>query len=148
MDYARVLNGVIQAEMSVPAGSVGPADGTGYYEIIDAVRPADTATATFIRTLELVAGRPTVVWAERAKTQDELHRATAIAKAADLVEAIATLRAWSVTARAATVTSANAVATLAVVVKNLAEFYDGFADLLAITMGNWQPGHDDTSTVA
>jgi len=44
----------------------------GWYEIADTERPADTPTTTHDRSVELVAGTPTVVWTERAKTDQEL----------------------------------------------------------------------------
>lgn len=44
----------------------------GYYEVADTPRPDDTATTTHDRSIELVAGVPTVVWTERAKSAEEL----------------------------------------------------------------------------
>ena len=44
----------------------------GWYEIADTKRPAETATTTSDRSVELVAGVPTVVWTERPKTAQEL----------------------------------------------------------------------------
>jgi hypothetical protein len=44
----------------------------GYVKVVDAVKPADTGTGTFVRSLELVDGVPTVVWSERQFTADEL----------------------------------------------------------------------------
>jgi len=44
----------------------------GIYRIVNTDPPADTATTTSTRSVELVAGVPTVVWTERAKTDQEL----------------------------------------------------------------------------
>ena len=38
---------------------------TGWHEITNTARPDDTDTTTHDRTIELVAGVPTVVWTER-----------------------------------------------------------------------------------
>lgn len=56
-----------------------PADllaATGWAEVVEAERPADTDTTTHDRSVELVDGVPTVVWTERAKTQAELDADT------------------------------------------------------------------------
>lgn len=45
----------------------------GWYAIVDTARPDDTATTTHDQLIELVAGVPTVVWTERAKTAEELN---------------------------------------------------------------------------
>lgn len=45
---------------------------TGWAEVVDTARPADTATTTHDRSIELVNGTPTVVWTQRAKTPDDL----------------------------------------------------------------------------
>lgn len=45
----------------------------GWYEITDTAQPADTDTTTHDRSVDLVAGVPTVVWTERDKTADELN---------------------------------------------------------------------------
>lgn len=44
---------------------------TGWTEVVDTPRPADTATTTHDHSVELVAGVPTVTWTERAKTSEE-----------------------------------------------------------------------------
>lgn len=44
----------------------------GYLPVTDVARPADTATDTWTRSVELVAGAPTVVWTARPWTADEL----------------------------------------------------------------------------
>jgi hypothetical protein len=45
----------------------------GWFEVDDTARPDDTATTTHDQLIELVAGVPTVVWTERAKTAEELN---------------------------------------------------------------------------
>jgi hypothetical protein len=51
----------------------------GILPVVDVERPADTATHTTERSVELVAGVPTVVWTTRAWTADELtDRARAV----------------------------------------------------------------------
>ena len=44
----------------------------GWFSVTAVVKPADTATHTFVRSVALVAGVPTETWTQRAKTQDEL----------------------------------------------------------------------------
>jgi hypothetical protein len=44
----------------------------GYVRVVDAVKPTDTDTVTFVRSLELVDGVPTVVWSEREFDKDEI----------------------------------------------------------------------------
>ena len=112
---------------------------TGWFEIQDTVRPADTPTTTHDRSVELVADVPTVVWTERDKTAGELQ---AEQDAADIEEkrgnyqgAVATLRTWSDQAETTTVTSGNAVATLQTMVDRSGVFYDRFADLIEAEHG-------------
>lgn len=45
---------------------------TGWYEVVDTPRPDDTPTTTHDRSVELVAGIPTVTWTERPFTAEEL----------------------------------------------------------------------------
>jgi hypothetical protein len=45
----------------------------GFLPITDVVRPSDTATETFDRTVQLVSGAPLVMWTKRAKTDAELN---------------------------------------------------------------------------
>lgn len=146
MSYVRIIEGIIEGPEFSDLPKPGPPDETpwedrlpisqaqaeeiGIFEVIDVLRPADTALVIFERSLELLAGIPTVVWTQRNKTAIELKFDADQLKITKLLASIATLRSWANTARAATVTSGNAVATLSTVVKNLAEFYDGFADLL------------------
>jgi hypothetical protein len=49
----------------------------GWFEVVDAARPADTDTTTHDRSVELVDGTPTVVWTPRAWTTDEQTARTA-----------------------------------------------------------------------
>jgi hypothetical protein len=51
----------------------------GILPVVDVDQPADTDTHTFERSIELVAGVPTVVWTQRAWTADELAARTAAA---------------------------------------------------------------------
>jgi hypothetical protein len=48
----------------------------GILPVVDVERPADTATHTTERSVELVAGAPTVVWTPRAWTTEELASRT------------------------------------------------------------------------
>lgn len=48
----------------------------GWFAVVDTERPADTDTTTHDSSVELVDGVPTVVWTERAKTDDELNPPT------------------------------------------------------------------------
>lgn len=45
---------------------------TGWTEVVETDRPADTDTTTCDRSVVLVGGVPTEVWVERDKTEDEL----------------------------------------------------------------------------
>jgi hypothetical protein len=56
----------------------------GILPVVDVERPADTDTHTFERSIELVAGVPTVVWTQRAWTADELAARTRQANAETL----------------------------------------------------------------
>jgi hypothetical protein len=92
MSYALVIDGTIEAEGPLPSSArrldtgawvmglaTAPVElqqATGWYEVTDTPRPADTATDTFDRTLELVGTTPTVVWVQRPKTAEELTAAT------------------------------------------------------------------------
>lgn len=60
----------------------------GWHEVVDTVRPDDTDTTAHDRSIELVDGTPTVVWAERVKTADEVARDREAA-APDLTTAVA-----------------------------------------------------------
>ena len=93
MSYALVQSGAIVKEAGRPTDLVRISDGAkvlwsayiteaelnacGWWTVVDTPRPADTATDTFDRTVQLVgpilaAKVPTVVWVQRAKTQAEL----------------------------------------------------------------------------
>jgi hypothetical protein len=101
MSYALVIDGTIEAEGALPASArrldndawvmglaTAPVElqqATGWYEVTDTPRPADTATDTFDRTLELVGTTPTVVWVQRPKTAEEVAAATATTNQASIV---------------------------------------------------------------
>lgn len=88
MTYALVTNGAIQSLGRLPSSArrldtgqwvmglaiapVAMQQACGWFAVADTPRPADTATTTFDRSVELVDNTPTVVWTERAKTQAEL----------------------------------------------------------------------------
>lgn len=115
-------------------------EATGWLEVVDTDRPADTDTTTHDRSIELVADVPTVVWTERAKTQaeldaDERQEQDAVTRLV-LTQAIPTLRQWSDDAEATTATSGNAVNVLNVTLDRLAVFFDRFADLLQNQYGD------------
>ena len=58
--------------LGLPDAAVAVQQACGWWEVTDVPRPADTATATFERTVEFVAGAVTEVWTERLLTDDEL----------------------------------------------------------------------------
>jgi hypothetical protein len=58
----------------------------GILPVVDVERPADTATHTTERSVELVAGVPTVVWTPRPWTADELAARTRTANTAALTD--------------------------------------------------------------
>lgn len=110
--YALVIEGRVEAMGGLPnsarrldtgawvmglaAAPVDLQQACGWFEVVDAPRPADTATTTFDRSVELIAGVPTVTWTERAKTPTELD-AEATAANSDTLrtqvrDSIATLR--------------------------------------------------------
>ena len=90
--HASVIDGQIVATGSLPAAArrldtgqwvlnladapVEIREACGWYDVVDVERPPDTDTTTFDRTVEIVDGVPTVVWTERAKTDDELNPPT------------------------------------------------------------------------
>lgn len=85
--YALVIDNQIEAVGSLPNSArrldtgdwvmgldTAPPDlvaATGWTEVVDTARPADTATTTHDRSVTLVAGVPTVTWASRTKTAEE-----------------------------------------------------------------------------
>lgn len=91
--YALVISNAIQSVGGLPASArrldtqewvmgLATADPTfqqacGYFPVTDVPRPADTATDTFDRSVQLVNGTPTVVWTQRPLTADELANVTA-----------------------------------------------------------------------
>jgi hypothetical protein len=105
----------------------------GILPVVDTPRPADTATHTTERSVELVAGVPTVVWTSRPWTAEELAARTAEANAtlmrADVDQALDGLRA--IINSSGTLTGAqlsNAVRLLARVLLRLCRFQLGKLD--------------------
>jgi hypothetical protein len=92
--YALVIDNSIQATTGrLPSGAkrldtgqwITPYQGQwtqaeheacGWYGVTDTQQPADTPTHTHDRSVELVAGVPTVVWTQRPKTQTEIDNET------------------------------------------------------------------------
>jgi hypothetical protein len=58
--------------MNLELADTATCEACGWFAVTDTPRPADTATHTTERSVELVAGVPTVVWTPRAFTADEL----------------------------------------------------------------------------
>lgn len=155
MAYALVDNGQIESVGGMPTAArrqdtgewvlalrdapVSFQHATGWFEIVDTVRPDDTPTTTHDRTVELVAGTPTVVWTERDKTAAEIQAETDEAdreqKRTNYQGAVATLRQWSDDAEAVTVTSGNAVAVLQQMVDRSGTMWDRLADLIEAEHG-------------
>lgn len=126
--------------MGLATAPVAMQQACGWFEVADTARPADTATTTFDRAVELVNGTPTVVWTERAKTQVELDAQAQAEQDAEtrfiLQQAVPTLRQWAIDAETTTATSGNAVNVLNVTLDRLAVFFDRFADLLEHQYGD------------
>ena len=125
--------------LGLPDATVAVQQACGWWAVTDVPRPADTATATFERTVEFVAGTVTVVWTERPKTQAELD-AEALnvrqeTRRLNVEQAVSTLRTWSDQAESTTVTQGNAVATVQTMVDRLGVFFDRFADLVEAQYG-------------
>lgn len=89
MTYAYVTSGTIRAVsgrlpnaarridnqrwvLGFPDAPVELREACGWFAVVDAVRPDDTPTTTVDRSVELVAGTPTVVWTVRPWTVEEL----------------------------------------------------------------------------
>lgn len=72
----------------------------GWYAVTATLRPADTATLTYDRSITLPGGVPTETWTQRAKTQAELDADRRAANTAtmtglaDLTTKIAALRSF------------------------------------------------------
>jgi hypothetical protein len=105
----------------------------GILPVVEVAQPADTATHTFERSIELVAGVPTVVWTARAWTAEELAARTAAtndtAMRAEVDQALDGLRA--IINSSGTLTAAqlsNAVRLLARVLLRLCRFQLGKLD--------------------
>ncbi len=94
MTYAFITNGTVNAEAGRPPTSARRLDtgewvlglrdasvdiqqACGWFAVTDTPRPADTATTTHDRSVQLVANVPTVVWTERPFTPDEQTARTA-----------------------------------------------------------------------
>lgn len=97
MSYALIVEGVIVSEGAYPGDEALPAaekQAAGYWEVVSAARPPDTASVTYTRALALVGGIPTESWVQRAKTAAELERDTQAANEATIraamVAAVAT----------------------------------------------------------
>lgn len=58
--------------LGFPTAPVQLQEACGWFPVVDTPRPADTPTETTDRSIELVAGQPTVVWTPRLWTADEL----------------------------------------------------------------------------
>lgn len=87
MTYALVTNNTIQSIGRLPESArrldteewvmglaTAPPDlvaATGWTQVVDTARPADTATTTHDYSVTLVNGTPTVTWTQRAKTTEE-----------------------------------------------------------------------------
>jgi len=63
--------------LGLSAASVALREATGWFAVTEVARPADTATHTTDRRIQLVGGTWTVVWTSRPKTAEELTMATA-----------------------------------------------------------------------
>lgn len=98
--YAQIIDGTI-AVTGVPPDSCRRLDtgdwvlgitaadeqtrqACGWFDVVDTAKPDDTDATTFDQTIELVEGTPTVVWAERAKTDVPPPPPTAEERIADL----------------------------------------------------------------
>jgi hypothetical protein len=101
MSYAFVEADTIEAEGALPlsarrldnqawvmglaAAPVELQQATGWFQVTDVAKPADTATHTYDRSLTLVSGVPTVTWTQRLKTAEETAAATAATNEASIV---------------------------------------------------------------
>ena len=100
MTYAHITNNAIDTVGRLPKAArrldtsawvLGLADAPtelreacGWFEVVDTVQPADTSTRTYERSVQIVAGVPTVSWSQRAKTQAEKDSDTQSAVSEDL----------------------------------------------------------------
>lgn len=123
MAYARIIGDDV-AEMPVPSSArrldtgewvLGLPDAPdalkaacGFKPVTETPRPADTPTDTFDRTITLLAGTPTVAWAQRPKTEMELNPP----KSADELLAAAREALVDVDALTAPVTSVDVIEVL------------------------------------
>lgn len=148
--YAQVTDGTITAVGGLPNAARRLDDGAwvlglrdaptrlveacGWLPVVDTPKPPESDTTVHTRSVELIAGTPTVMWIGRLKTADELASDAIATESAqrtvNLTSAIGTLRQWSEDAGNMAVTSGNVVATTQIVVNRLSVFFDRFADLL------------------
>ena len=101
MSYAQVINTTITAVQGRPPVAARRLDtrqwvlglrdadpavqeACGWFQVTDTTRPADTVTERYERSVDLVAGVPTVVWSAVAKTVEE--QAAEAAEAAAVIE--------------------------------------------------------------
>ncbi len=82
--------------VGLPTLSVDVQQATGWFEVADAERPADTAAKTWDRTVQLVDGKPVVVWVERDKTPAEVAVETRAANRKALLDPTS-IQAWLTT---------------------------------------------------
>lgn len=155
MSHALVIDGTIVAVGRLPEAARTTTDGRwvkvregtvaeqmecGWFAVVEADQPADTASTTHARNVELVQGVPTVVWTERPKTEGEMAGEAKAAQEAEarfvLTQAVPTLRQWADQAESTTATSGNAVSVLNTTLDRLAVFFDRFADLLEMQYGD------------
>lgn len=90
MMYAQVVNGTVETvSKSLPNGArrldnqqwvIGLPDAStalqeacGWFQVVDTARPADTATDTYVRSVEVVGGVPTVVWTATPKSAEQIE---------------------------------------------------------------------------
>ena len=150
MTYALVKDGVVEEVGELPASGrrldtgewvMGLRDAPeelveacGWFPLIEPPLPEENETGVHEASVEIVDGKPTVVWTERPKTQAELdarsRRDSAREKSLILKQAVPTLRQWADDAESTTVTPNNNIAVLNTVLDRLAIFFDRFADLL------------------
>lgn len=65
--------------LALRSADVATQQACGWYKVAETAPPDDTATDTFDRSVQLIAGVPTVVWTQRPKTPTELDGAKSAA---------------------------------------------------------------------
>ena len=137
MAYALVISNVIQSVGNLPKSArrldtqewvmnlrEAPVDlqqECGYFEVVDIIRPDDTPTITFDRTIELLASIPTVVWIERLKTAEELSDDNEDSNTIDL----------EAKASAAIAANITAISQIPLAVADMQDILDGNANNIA-----------------